>query len=531
VTSLAVETALHEIGSKIIAKISIPKDQWEVAAQLEVMGLRDEDAQTEFGCHDIFDLARRIMWMFNEGAFPIALEKHYPSKKESFLSRWFRHYLNGLMLSLPTAVQAATMLVWGYGVWGAIELDARNSTAIALGFFASYAITGGFCQTIVRRGLFYIYQEEDYLARSTVLRIWWISVAIVAGLLIPFLLFNLLYEFLPWDMFGVMCFYYIALSILWLNFSLMYLARKSYLFVVVIAAGLLVAVFAAEVLGATVMQANGAALFIVDVASFFISAANLARRVEKRGVTRLITPPRLTILVYSTSLFFFYGALYNIFLFTDRLLAWTSAKGRGDYLPYPIWVDGPYELGMDLALLNIILLMGVVEHITQRFSEGLIANQKSVRSTSSDEFNRRYGRYHWNRMIVLAIAGIVSLLLSGLVFYLLRRFGSSEVMPGRNLSGVVRNVFWLASISYVFFMAALSNVLILLSLSRVNLVLRVVSASIVVNVIVGFVCSRSIHYSLSAVGLLAGTFVFLVLSTLVTNRVMSRLDYYYYSAY
>ena len=51
---------------------------------------------------------------------------------------------------------AVAMLVWGYGVWGAMELDLRIGSAIALGFIASYIVTGGFTQAIVRRGLFYI---------------------------------------------------------------------------------------------------------------------------------------------------------------------------------------------------------------------------------------------------------------------------------------------------------------------------------------------------------------------------------------
>jgi hypothetical protein len=279
------------------------------------------------------------------------------------------------------------------------------------------------------------------------------------------------------------------------------------------------------------MVANGAALLFADVASFLISVESLNRRVRKRKTGAIAAPPRLTILVYSTSLFFLYGAVYNLFMFTDRLTAWTSAAGRSDYLPYPIWVDGPYELGMDIALIVVVLLMGMVEHITQRFSGRLIANQERVASTASEDFNSEFVRFYRRRLIGFAMAGIASVILAFLALVALRRLGAFAVLASPTVSAVVRRVFWIASISYVFLMAALLNALILLSLSRVNLVLKAIVPALAANAVVGFICSRAIHYSLAAVGLLAGSLVFCILSTIITHRVMRRLDYYYYSAY
>ena len=42
------------------------------------------------------------------------------------------------------------MLLWGYGLWGAIDLDVRTGSAIALGFIASYIITSGFAWAILQ---------------------------------------------------------------------------------------------------------------------------------------------------------------------------------------------------------------------------------------------------------------------------------------------------------------------------------------------------------------------------------------------
>ena len=63
----APDSVVHELGQQIVDLIGVPKDQWEIAAQLEVMGLSDGDARNDYGARDLFDLARRIYGWFEEG--------------------------------------------------------------------------------------------------------------------------------------------------------------------------------------------------------------------------------------------------------------------------------------------------------------------------------------------------------------------------------------------------------------------------------------------------------------------------------
>ena len=37
--------SLDDIGQTVIDRIGVPKDRWEITAQLEVLGLRDSDAR------------------------------------------------------------------------------------------------------------------------------------------------------------------------------------------------------------------------------------------------------------------------------------------------------------------------------------------------------------------------------------------------------------------------------------------------------------------------------------------------------
>lgn len=523
---LVARDAAHDLGQQVIDRIGIPKDEWEIAAQLEVMGLRDTDARSDYGARDLFDLALRIYADYQNGRYRWSVEGEDPEELAP-VTRFVKNYFAGLTFSLPMALQAVTMLVWGYGVWGAIEMDLRTGSAIALGFIGSYIVTGGFVQTIVRRGLFYLYQEEPDLARWTALRSWSMSARVVLALLVPALALNALFSLLPWPIVWTAAAYYAALSILWLNWALLYLVRKTYLFLLTTAVALAVVLVAAKVFHATPIAANAIGLLVADTLSFGLALWNLNRVSARRPV---VNPPRLTVLVYSTSRFFLYGLLYNTFLFADRIIAWTSATGREDFPPYGFWLNVRYELGMDLALIVVMLLSGIVEHATRRFSEGLVPGEKRVKSVDSARFLDAARGAHRRRFITLAGSSLVAATVAVLVTLVLRRMPSLPIHQAL-LTSTATNVFLVAAISYVIFMFALQNILLLLTLSRVELVVRAVGIALAANVAVGFVCSRAIHYSAAVFGLLTGAIALAFLTSRAMRAVLGELDYHYYAAF
>lgn len=523
-------TTTHDLGQQVLDLIGTPKDEWEIAAQLEVMGLRDTDARNDFGARDLFDLARRIYQRFQDGALRVEIEPEDPPARISPLTRFAKNYVTGLTFSLPMALQGAAMLLWGYGVWGAIEMDLRTGSAIALGFIGSYVATGGFMQSIVRRGLFYIYQQEEWLARWAVLRSWSLALRIVLALLVPALLLNAIFQALPWSIVLTAAGYYAGLSILWLNWSLIYLIKQTWLFLLTTAIALAAVLVAAKLFGASPVLANTIGLVVADVVSFALAWRGLRRLASTSAAKSAVNPPRLTVLVYSTSRFFLYGLLYNTFLFADRVIAWTSSTGREDFPPYGFWLNVRYELGMDLALVVVMILAGVVEHAAQRFSEELIPMEKRVKSVASAPFLDSVRHEQRRRTVVLAIASVVAVAVAIVVMLLLRQVPSLPIHSALMAPTTIR-VFALATVAYVVFLFALQNVLMLLTLSRVDLVVRAVAIALAVNVGVGFILSRSVHYSWAVAGLLAGAAVLLVLTARTMNRVTASLDYYYYAAY
>jgi hypothetical protein len=406
---------IDDLGRRIVEKVGMPKDAWEIAAQLEVLGMRDSDARGGYGVRDLFELARAIERRFRSGAYGFHVEGEDPRKRVIPALRFISRYLAGIAFALPMALQAAAMLLWGYGIWGAIDLELAQGSAIALGFIASYVAAGGFAQAIVRRGLFYIYQQEEGLARWTALRGFGIALRATLALLVPALLLNLLFRLLPWSMVLTAAVFYAGLTVLWLSWALLYLVRRTSLMLVVTAISLAVVIGAAKLGGVPPIVANGIGVAVADALSLGAAMFLLGRVARQRGNLEPVNPPRLAVLVFSTSRYFVYGLLFNAFLFADRVIAWTTPVGRDDFPPYPFWLNVRYELAMDLALVVVIVMGGMVQYALERFSEKLIPHEKRTKSADREAFVGGQLDAHRRRSLQLAAAAAVALVLTWLL--------------------------------------------------------------------------------------------------------------------
>lgn len=530
VRALSEAAAIEDIGQTVITRVGIPKDRWEIAAQLEVLGYRDADVRDRFGFRDLFEAADRILTLFHEGKLDLFVEAEDLKRKVNPIVRFFRHYLDGLMFSLPMVVQGATMLLWGYGLWGAIDLDIRTGSAIALAFIGSYVATSGSACAIVNRGLFYHYQNEGGLARWSALRMWSVSVRVALCLAVPALLFNVLYRVLPLDMAFIAAAYYVGLVILWLNWSLTYLVRRTHWLLGALVVSILVVALTVRVWGWPIIAANLTGLLFADLLTFVIGLRGLNKWARNGAGKPTVNPPRLTVLIYTTAPAFLYGFLYSAFIFSDRVLAWTSTRGREDFPPYPFWLNARYELGMDLALIVVVLLAGVIEYSTHQFSTQLIPSEKRVKSAALEPFVNEFRRFYWKHALLLGVAAVVAVAATAMVFQALKWYPDPQLQVSL-ASQTTTNVFWLATVSYAIFMFALQNVLMLMTLSRADLAARALGVCLLINITVGWILSRSVDYSASVFGLLAGSIVLAVLAHRHVRRVLSELDYYYYAAY
>ena len=519
--------AILPLARAILSRIDAPKDHWEVAAHLEVSGIRDADAQHEYGCADVFALAREIMALGIE----IPPRPRTPPKRPApLLWRFLKGYLSGLLFAMPMAAQTFFMILFGYSLWAWVEFTTEVATAIALGTVASFVVTGGFTQAISRRGMFYIHQQEDILTLAVSYRMTALAAATVVMVGLLFFVANLLFEMLPIRFVLQAELYFLMLSLLWLACSILYMLRKQLLCAAIITLALVVVHVPILLFQVPIMLAHTLGLVTAIALSFFAGwlilrgRANRARR-DYAGAAL----PRPSILVYATAAYFWYGLLYFSFLFADRVIAWSAESGRG-LLPYFFWFDSSYEVGMDWALLCFVLTVGILEFTIQEFSERIIPVAQGFRADQAAAFNRTFTRFYYWHLALFALAALGGI---AVTFWGLIMLRASGVFPFIEVffNAVTQSVFWWAAVGYAFLVLGLFNSVFLFALSRPFFVLRALGAGFLLNVIVGFVLSRTVSYELAVVGLTVGSFVFMLLSSLYARRAFNRLDYYYYSAY
>ncbi len=525
-SATATAEGIARLADEVLAGVGRPKDHWEVAAALEVSGMRDVDARGH-GCEGVFELAERIFAAAGDRPAP---PPPRPARRAPVVWRFLKAYVTGLLFSMPMAAQTFAMMLFGYSLWAWVDAGPTQATAVALGTLASFVVTGGAAQAIGRRGLFYIHQEEHILTKAICNRALGIGLVLIAAVGLGLLVINALFELFPWPMVAQAQLYYGALSVLWLCFSILYMLRKESLLALVVVVGLLtvhVAILllewrmvAAHMLGITV------AIVLALVCGVYILQRN-ARRAEREFTTTEL--PRYSMLLYAVAQYFWYGCLYFAFLFADRLLAWSADTGR-ELLPYVIWFDSRYELGMDWALFCFVLTVGVLEFTIQEFSDSVIPAERATRGREAERFNRRFARFYYGQLVLFVVVSALSVVIAWVGMSILRATGEFDYIHVF-FNPTTTSVFWWAAVGYVFLVFGLFNSVFLFSLSRPAFVLRALLPALAVNVAVGFVLSRAVRYDLAVVGLTLGSLVFLLISSYYARQVFRRLDYYYYSAY
>ncbi|MFA6394570.1 MAG: hypothetical protein WCW84_01305 [Sulfurimonas sp.] len=509
----------------LIAKRGKPLNHWEITALLEIYGLRDIDAHEIYGFENLFEFAKMMVVFINDYQYEVkTFELEAPPSK---VKRIVVNYFKGMAFALPMLIQVFFTLVIGYGLWSSLELDVRTATAIAMGTFAALVVTGGPAQAIGRKGLFYIKMEEYNLAYSITVKlfkIFFIQILIFGVLVV---IFNLFFNYIPYDMMFYMMVYYLLLSFLFTSFSIFYMLEEYAIIALYVLLGVvLVYVFHILFFHFGIILSQVLSLIfsnIIVLLDAFRRVRNLkAKSREKEGDAE----PRLSLLFYSLNPYMMYGTFYFIFLVTDRLLAWSAIP----YQPYFIWFNVRDEIGLDWALIVLILLIGMSEVIIYEFMYRVNDDIIAHRYDEADKFNRAYRLFFIRYTLVFLIASIFVIMLVYMGVYLLHKYMQWEFLDVFFVAPTPW-IFLFAAISYAFMSSALTNILFFFSYSRYKAVLKGIFIGLLVNVFVGLILSRLLGYEYAVIGLLAGSIVFWAYVTHFGNNFFKNLDYYYYSAY
>ncbi|HSK22896.1 MAG TPA: hypothetical protein VK906_06965 [Egicoccus sp.] len=527
---------VDDLAHSISSDLGWIQGSFEVAALLESQGITDNDAREHYGQPDVFGLADEVLarQRSEDDLQRLASEEEdrrlvdeldrYPVKTMGLI----RTIIRGAAYGMPMGLTVFASLILLYSLWSYYYFTPAQATAIGLGTALSYFIAGGFTQAIGRRGLMYL-RQGMYLMT---LKVSWFFVltgiavtAVVA--LVLYLVFNLFTVISQFEA-NLAVLYFLSLSVLWLCLAVLYMLEQEVMFTVAVAIGVAVVYFLREYVGLPMVVCHQIGLAASSLFSMLMSAVHLVRlhrRHRDPAVPTYTKLPRIVILLSSVRTFVLYGSLYFTLLFADRLLAWT---GRMDFRQTFIWFRADYEAGLNWALIGMLPAFTVLEIVLQRFGGQMKPKQLVHSLADRRSFSSWYLRFYVRQVglyLVVAIAGVVAAWYGMLA--LVPRIPELAILEGH----VTRFTFFVGAFGYLAIGFSLLNLSVFFWLSRPRLAMLSLLPAMVGNLVVGYLLSRMFSYHLAVFGLAAGGLVFAFISTVLCMRVMSNLDYYYYSAF
>lgn len=518
---------IQQLLREVLNKSARPQNSIEIAAILESFGWNDERAASTFGAEDVFELADQLWTMAGDG---LQRETYAREKKRSLGERFrviAQSFIRGLIFALPMAVSVAAMLTLRLSLWSYYSFNVEIATSIAIGTILSFVAVGGFTQAIARRGFFYLSQGFYNMGRRItfyLVRVGYVASALVG---VCYLLTNLFYRNFTIEMMLITVLYYAFLCSNWLSITIMYILRKEFHFAAMITVGIAIVAVLFYVVGLNIILSQVIALSVLSVVDFLLADYFFreAERKEERGIAPPM--PKRSVMIYTVRPYFLYGLLYFVFIFLDRVLAWSSNSQFS--MPYMIWFRGDYELGLDFALLMLLLPMGLSEIVVNNLMRRLEITQKNAYSKETDSLRSKYIRAYIKSMVLIAAGAVISAVLIIWFVWFLQRTNLGDISKVYQFSSVTYFVFYVALFGYAVLSVALANAVILFSISQPGKSNWSIGIALLVDFLVGFAASRWFGYYDAVVGMAVGSVVFLILTTYQVSRVLRRLNYYIYA--
>jgi len=490
------ERALDELITAVGNARPRLTDAWEAAALIESFGYTDARIRREFGFSDTAALGEHVFKsLAHESAPSIDV---IPPEPHPLLTL-FNSIGASLVYALPWLITFVVERVRPE----AMRLPGNAGPPLSLALMLSLIVSGGFIQAICRRGQFYIGLKQPGLAAMVtgyLLRLGaMVAVSAAAvGLFIGwyFSLFSWPYLVLWADEFLVLC-------ALWMTCGVLAIREEHWRVPLAFALGglafLLVRVSGRDALVAQMVGAGTVlAAAAIQVPRVFVHTG----LEEQPSVVPL---PRMTVLLYRTLPFFWYGTLYFCFLFADRFAASVSVSALTGA---PFGLRPQYKLGMDLALLTFLFASAAVEYGNIRFTRLLTRAMREPLDPAARAFRRRVSRIHL-RVLGVVIAGFIPV--AAIVAALARR-----LLPGE--PETVWMTLAIGDVGYLLLAVGLANALALFSLNRPWSAVRALTMGLIVNVAIGYVLSHMVSPYFAAAGLLAGAFVLALQSAVAVRR-------------
>ena len=521
------DNELRELYFKITEGKGKPIDHYEITALLETNGLRDIDAKEMYGFENLFELGKVLTKYVDEKkdykVKSIIIEDEF---EKNTVVRYIKNYIRGLAFALPMLVQIVATLVLGYAIWSSLELTLEDATAIAIGTLFALVVVGGSAQAIGRKGLFYLKFKEYILARNVTVLIYSLSFVVIFILSLFAILANFIFNFFPPHFFWLALAFFVELSIFFLTLSIFYMFESYTLIVVVTFIGMILVYIFYRLLNIPLPQAQEYALFFLNIVTLIIAGIKVYRLKYKNLESEGDILPKPSALFYSLYPYFLYGLFYFAFQVIDRIIAWSASEN----IPYFIWFNVPYELGLDWALIVLVFMMGVTEISIIEFMHTINELVTDMSYKDVKKFNRIVYNYYKRFNIFYFLYSIIIFILTYLAVAIPDRLFNLYFLKAFFQQPTI-SIFFVASVAYILLVNSLMNILFMFSLSRHETPVKYIRYAVFADVVIGVILSRAFGYPYAVLGLLVGSVIFWYGTFKYTRHMFKNLDYFYYSAY
>jgi hypothetical protein len=530
---------INSLIADIRDKIGRPVSNRVVVATIESLGIRNKDTEADYGIPSVYELADLVYYELTNspehigaknikerealvnGPQTVQVSDYLRIKTKIFLE----YYPKGILHLLPVVLQIGAIVLFGYSLWTFIGFNQVQSTAVVLGVIVGLVSTGGFVQVIGRQASFYWNHEDFVMVRETtnyLLKIGSLSIAVV----LSFIFFgNFFFRLYPFEVLLVVFVYAFLIGLLLLVLAPLHTIKQRWVISVSIFAGTAVGILLKTQTTVEVYLTHWIGITIALVISKVFLTLYFRRLIrEKKAASNLTVRP--TVVLYHNYRYFLYGLFVYVFIFIDRILAWSSTINGP--LPFAVYFEKNYELGMDLAIMVFLLLSGVLEYSIASFAKFLDIGQRATIYDSPKDFNRQLQNMYKQHIALLFGTAVV---VFGLIYCIINSSWGYREQFNEELLAISIKVCIIGGTGYFLLAWGMLNTLYMFTLSQPEKPLKAIIAGCLVNLAVGLVLSRFVGYEYSVVGMFSGAAIFMWMTLKANLKFFKNLDYYYYAAY
>jgi hypothetical protein len=479
-----------------------PLDWRDLATRLETEGVTDTVAREGFGFASTAAMADE--WL------PRVLQHPAKPRVEESPKKGWREYLKGISFALPLLVSSATILLFGFALWGG-DLSIDEATAVGLGTITSFLLSGGFVQVMARRGLFFSATKQHRRCRESTW--WWVragSGAMLIGI-VALLATSAYWGWLPLSLSLLAAAFCLVLGFFWIATGILHYLNGGWVILGVTAGGIAIVGILRKFLGAPLLLAQFAAIAVAGAAAAAEGYRRL-RKIQERSNSKVPPVSARDVLVLWP--YFVYGLFYYTLLFADRIVAWTA---HTEAASLAVQFRGDYESAINLGLLAFILQVGWVEYSVALFYQELTKAEQTRNLGQIESLRRSMERFYWRRIArfapVAAVASAIPIALS--------------VRPAAEAPPWVT---WWSLAAYPLLIVGLWNCSLLFGLARAPKAAAAAGWATAADLLGGYLLSRLGTHDHAIVGFALGALIFASLSGHWALRALRRVDHAFYAA-